>query len=79
MKELEGDGFIGALPLARLLSVSQKHIRRMHHEGKMPSAYAIGATLRWSKREIREWLSSSKMTPGDRVRARARRQTQNNC
>ena len=49
---------VRAKELAKLLSVSLVHIRRLDSAGKLPSAVRLGNCVSWRRGEIEEWLAA---------------------
>lgn len=72
-RELRSDGESSEAPpmtltvtdLARELQVSEKTVRRLDTEGKIPEPNRIGRQLRWPRQEILDWLAAG--TPVRRV------------
>ena len=50
---------LSAAELAERLSVSVRHIRRMHSSGELPTPIHRGRCVRWSVAEIEAWLAAS--------------------
>jgi excisionase family DNA binding protein len=44
--------------VAKLLNVSARHVYRMDEAGAIPKAIRIGAAVRWSLDEIRNWIAA---------------------
>jgi predicted DNA-binding transcriptional regulator AlpA len=49
---------IDAEDLARLLSVSLRHVRRMDSADELPRPLRLGGSVRWRAEEIRRWVES---------------------
>ena len=49
---------VRAKELAKLLSVSLVHIRRLDSAGKLPSAVRLGNCVAWRRAEIEEWIKA---------------------
>ncbi len=49
---------VRAKELAKLLSVSPIHIRRLNSAGKLPLAIRLGDCVTWRRAEIEEWLEA---------------------
>jgi len=49
---------IDAKEVARLLSLSERTVRRLDQEGKLPRPVRIGGSVRWRLEEIQAWLHS---------------------
>ena len=49
---------VRAKELAKLLSVSLVHIRRLDSAGKLPKPDRLGNCVSWRRGEIEEWLAA---------------------
>lgn len=49
---------VDAAELAKLLSVSVRHVRRMDSAGKLPEPIHIGRCVRWKLSEIGSWCDA---------------------
>ncbi|MCY2945261.1 MAG: AlpA family phage regulatory protein [Planctomycetota bacterium] len=49
---------VRAKELAKLLSVSLVHIRRLDSAGKLPKPVRLGNCVSWRRAEIEEWLAA---------------------
>ena len=49
---------VRAKELAKLLSVSLIHIRRLDSAGKLPKPIRLGGCVSWRRGEIAEWLEA---------------------
>jgi len=47
---------LSALALGELLDVSRRHIYRLKSAGKLPRPVRVGASLRWRKEHINQWI-----------------------
>ncbi len=48
---------IDAREVAQLMGVSLSHVRRLADRGALPSPRKVGRLIRWSRREIEEWIA----------------------
>lgn len=70
---------VSALGLARMLSCSVRHIRRLDSMGRLPKAVTVGSRLkRWIVREIQDWLEAGSPSREDWDRTN-RVRTDNGC
>lgn len=53
---------LNARQVAELLNVSEKHVRALEAEGKLP-AVRIGAAVRWTPEAIREYIEAHTRQP----------------
>ncbi len=44
--------------IARLLSCSKQHVRRMADSGLMPRPLKLGALVRWNRAEVENWIAA---------------------
>ena len=44
--------------LAKRLKVSDRHIRRMVDDGRIPAPLRIGSAVRWSTKKISDWIAA---------------------
>ncbi len=59
MNSKNKDSFaITAKELAKMLTVSLRHIRRLDSAGKLPRPVRIGRCVRWPKDEICRWIEA---------------------
>ena len=55
----------------RLVGLKRSAIYAMMRRGDFPAPFQLGAkSVRWSKREVIEWMASRPRSHGDRARAR---------
>ncbi len=43
--------------VARMLSISERHIWRSEDRGLMPRGVRIGASVRWSRSALEKWIN----------------------
>jgi excisionase family DNA binding protein len=43
--------------VAKLLGCSPRHVTRLAHSGRMPSAMRLGVLVRWSRAAIEQWIA----------------------
>ena len=43
--------------VAEMLGCSMRHVYRLSDAGRMPRPRKLGALVRWSRRELDEWIS----------------------
>jgi excisionase family DNA binding protein len=48
---------LGTLEVADVLGLSQRSVRRLRRQGKLPPGIEVGGTIRWRSEEIEEWLA----------------------
>lgn len=48
---------IDVVAVALMLSVSQRHVRRLADQGAMPRPMKLGALVRWRRDDIVKWIS----------------------
>lgn len=57
-RSLKMDGtLIDVKDVALILNCSTRHVRRLADSGRMPRPVKLGALVRWSHKEITEWVS----------------------
>lgn len=44
--------------VAHLCDCSPRHVYRMSDAGRMPAPVRIGALVRWSRKDLEEWIAS---------------------
>ncbi|MCC7349406.1 MAG: helix-turn-helix domain-containing protein [Phycisphaerales bacterium] len=44
--------------VANLLDCSPRHVTRLSDTGRMPPPRKLGALVRWSRREVMNWIAS---------------------
>ena len=49
---------ISTAEVAALLTVSVRHLRRLHASGKVPAPVKVGAAIRWNREEIERWVAA---------------------
>ena len=49
---------IGAEQIAEALGISERHVRRMDTEGKLPLGLRIGRLRRWEENEFDHWVKA---------------------
>ena len=54
--EQREDGLLNAKQVADLLNVGARHIYSMRSSGQIPLAIYLGGSVRWSKRELLDWI-----------------------
>jgi excisionase family DNA binding protein len=52
------DQLLRADEVAKLLNVSRRHVFRLKSAGKLPKPLFIGASLRWPRRIIADWIKA---------------------
>lgn len=53
---------IPATEVARLLSVSERHVWQLNSRGRIPQPFRLGHAVRWSLDEIRAWQAAGAPT-----------------
>lgn len=53
---------LSAADLARMLSVSVRHVWRLRDAGDLPCPMRLGKLIRWRKATIERWLAESQET-----------------
>ena len=43
---------------ARLLGISRGHLYKLHASGRLPEPVRLGRAVRWSRRELEDWLAA---------------------
>ncbi len=43
---------------AKLLRVSEQHLLRLNEAGKIPAPLRLGKSVRWSKKELEDWVDA---------------------
>jgi predicted DNA-binding transcriptional regulator AlpA len=56
LDRMPADALLSAADLARLLSCSIRHVRRMDCAGELPPPVRLGALVRWRAGRLRDWL-----------------------
>ena len=47
---------LDASAAARLLSVSERHLRKLHAAGQLPRPIRLGRSVRWSRATLERWI-----------------------
>ena len=53
---------ISASELAKRLEISERHVWALHSSGRLPRPIRFGRAVRWSVRELEEWLAAGAPT-----------------
>ena len=48
---------VGVTDIARMLGVSDNHIRRLEDRGALPQGIRLGSTIRWPLSQIEQWIA----------------------
>jgi predicted DNA-binding transcriptional regulator AlpA len=56
--EGERDRLIAAGGVGEILHLSKRTISRLNAQGKIPAPLRVGGAVRWSVRELTEWLAA---------------------
>ena len=46
---------VPASGVAQMLSISERHVRKLHAEGKIPRPISLGRCVRWNVSELEQW------------------------
>lgn len=53
----QGIVLLDVIEVAKLMTCSTRHVRRLTDRGAMPAPVRIGALVRWRRTDIEEWIA----------------------
>jgi excisionase family DNA binding protein len=53
----EPSALLDVRAVARLLHCSPRHVYRMSDSGRMPPSIKLGASIRWRRLELSQWIA----------------------
>ena len=58
MKTVDAPVLLTAADVARLLSVTVRHVRSLDASGRLPRPIRLGRAVRWSRSELLAWIDA---------------------